>query len=171
MRASCLLAALLMALAHPGGAETCELSFTIRVTQGVGAIRPGDEMAGRADFTTSRSFRQEAGATAHLATGHLTLGDGISGSVWTLITTSRDISADLVGIYARDVTGLSFAGTDFNGPMALTLYGDAGTRPAPVPPLSQSEWDSLSLRRTLTIHAPDGDMLAGDVTELRADCS
>lgn len=165
------LALLLFALPSIGQAQTCTLDFTVVITQGVGDIRPGAELAGQAMFTTEGSFRQEGGSTAHLATGQMALGDSISGPVWTLITTSRDFTADLVGIYAHDVTGFSFAGVVFEGPMALTLYGPPGTRPEPTPPISQAEWDALSLRRVLTLHAHGRDMLAGDVTSLTAACA
>ncbi|QBY01540.1 hypothetical protein E2K80_13075 [Rhodophyticola sp. CCM32] len=152
-------------------AQTCALEFTIEVTRGVGDIPPGTELMGHAEFTTEGSFRQEGGSTAHLATGTMALNDTISGPVWALITTSRDFTSDLVGIYAHHVTGFTFAGSRFDGPMALTLYGTPGTRPEPVPPMTQDEWDSLALRRTFQLHSNNGDMLAGDVTALQADCT
>lgn len=154
----------------PAAALTCTLEFTVEITRGVGDIRPGTQIEGRADFTTQGSFRQEGGSTAHLATGEMRLGESITGPVWTLITTSRDNSADLVGVYAHNVTGFSFAGITFEGPMALTLYGRPGTRPAPTPPVTQEEWDSLTLRRSFQLHAHGRDMLAGDVVNLIADC-
>ncbi|MBF9028921.1 hypothetical protein HKCCE3408_00815 [Rhodobacterales bacterium HKCCE3408] len=159
-----------LALTGPAAAETCRLDFTIEITQGVGDIRPGDMLPGWAEFTTQGSFRQEGGSTAHLATGQMALGEDISGPVWTLIATARNFSADLVGIYAHDVTGFSFAGVDFEGPMALTLFGPPGTRPDAVPPVTQEEWDALDLRRVFVLHAHGLDMLAGDVRELTADC-
>lgn len=157
--------------ALPAAAATCALSFTIEVTQGAGTIRPGTELTGQAEFTTQGSFRQEGGVTAHFATGHMRLGPDIEGPIWTLITTSRSFSTDLVGIYAHEVTGLSTAGIAFEGPMVLALYGAPGTRPEPIPPNAQAEWDALSLRRVLTLHAHGQDMLAGDVTDLTAACS
>lgn len=152
-------------------AQTCRLDFIISITQGVGDIRPGSELSGRAEFTTEGSFRQEGGATAHFATGTMVLEGDITGPVWTLITTSRDFMFDLVGVYAHHVTGFSFAGATFEGPMALTLYGAPGTRPEPIPPVTQAEWDSLTLRRSFQLHSDSGDMLAGDVTTLTATCS
>lgn len=158
-------------LAAPATAQTCTLDFTIEVTQGVGTIRPGTHLPGTASFTTNgRSFRQEAGATGHLAVGSMTIGDGISGPIWTLITTSRGHAADLVGVYARDIEGLSFAGLDYDGPMALTLYGAPGSRTGTAPPTSQAEWDDMDLRRAFTLHAHGADMLAGDVLDLAVDC-
>ncbi|MEJ6390753.1 hypothetical protein [Gymnodinialimonas ulvae] len=163
--------ALLLGLAAPATAQTCTLDFTIEVTQGVGFIAPGTQLPGSAEFTTDgRTFRQEGGTMAHYATGRMSIGDGISGRVWTLIATSRGSAADLIGIYAYDVEGLSFAGQTFDGPMALTLFGEAGTRPTTAPPLTQAEWDDMSLRRSFTLHA-DADMLAGDVVDLTATCS
>ena len=151
-------------------ASSCELEFRIEITRGVGDLRPGDIIAGVADFTTMGEFRQEGGATAHLAQGTMVIDDRIVGPVWTLITTSDNPTAELVGIYAHDVTGFEYAGTVFDGPMALTLYGSSGSRAAPVPPTSQDEWDSLDLRRTFQLHAHGQDMLAGTVVELVADC-
>lgn len=163
--------ALLVCLAAPATAQTCTLDFTIEVTQGVGFIAPGTELVGQAQFVTNgETFRQEGGTMAHYATGNMTLGDGISGRIWTLISTSRGSAADLIGIYAYDVEGLTFAGQSFDGPMALTLFGPAGTRPTTAPPLTQGEWDEMSLRRSFTLHA-DADMLAGDVVDLTATCS
>ena len=107
---------------------------------------------------------------AHYATGQMTIGDGITGRVWTLITTSRGSAADLTGVYAYEVEGLSFAGQDFDGPMALTLFGAPGTRPTTTPPVTQGEWDAMNLRRSFTLHA-DADMLAGDVVDLTATCT
>ncbi len=162
-----------LAFALPGAlhAQTCMLDFTVEITRGVGDIRPGTLLDGQAHFTTQGSFRQEGGSTAHLANGEMALDGTITGPVWTLITTSRDHSADLVGIYAHHVTGFAFAGISFEGPMALTLYGPPGTRPAAVPPVTQEEWDSLTLRRSFQLHAESGDMLAGDVTGLSAECT
>ncbi|MEM1272843.1 MAG: hypothetical protein AAGF88_03445 [Pseudomonadota bacterium] len=162
---------ILMGLPSAGFAAQCALNFRIEVTQGVGIIAPGTELRGSAEFTTGQSMRQEGGVMAHLATGQMTLDDTISGPVWTLITTSRDFTADLVGIYAQDVTGFSFAGVDFGGPMVMTLYGRPGTMAEAIPPRTQAEWDALSLRRVLTLHAHGSDMLSGDITELIAECA
>ena len=158
-------------LAAPATAQTCALDFTVEVTQGVGFIRPGTHLPGSAEYVTSgQTFRQEGGTMAHYATGEMTIGDGITGRIWTLITTSRGSAADLVGVYANDVEGFSFAGADYEGPMALTLFGAPGTRPDTTPPATQPEWDAMNLRRAFTLHA-DGDMLAGDVVDLSIECT
>lgn len=160
-----------LATALPAAAQTCRIDFTVQITQGVGDIRPGAVLTGRASYTpTGRSLRQEGGATAHLAEGRMRLGVGIEGRIWTLITTQRGMAADLVGVYASDVTGLSVAGIAFEGPMALALYGPPGTREAGMPPVTQAEWDRLTLRRAFALHAHGQDMLAGDVTRLSAAC-
>jgi hypothetical protein len=162
---------LLLALPAMAAAQTCRLAFTVEVTQGVGPIQPGARLEGEARYTTlGRSIRQEGGSTAHLATGDMRIGPGIRGSIWTLITTSRGEAADLVGVYARDVSGLSFAGLDYDGPMMLTLFGPAGSRPEAGPPRTQAEWDRMDLRRSFSLHAHGADMLAGDVTALVATC-
>lgn len=166
-----LLIALTLCIASPVAAQTCSLEFTVEVTQGVGFIRPGTQLPGSAEYVTSgETFRQEGGTTAHYATGEMTIGDGITGSIWTLISTSRGSAADLIGVYAHDVEGFSFAGQDFEGPMSLTLFGAPGTRPDTSPPRTQSEWDEMDLRRAFSLHA-DGDMLAGDVVSLLVTCS
>jgi hypothetical protein len=150
--------------------NSCSLSFVIEITQGVGTIRPGAMLSGSANFTTAESYRQEGGSTAHIATGNMSLGTTITGPIWTIITTRRTFAADLVALYARDVTGFDFAGVAFEGPMALTLYGYPGTRLTEAPPQTQIEWDSLTLRRSFQLHASGRDMLAGDITELTANC-
>jgi hypothetical protein len=155
----------------PATAQTCTLDFTIRVTQGVGDIRPDDELQGHAEYTAlGQSFRQEGGTTAWLASGTMTLGSGISGPIWTLMTTSRGPTADLMGIYAHHVEGLTVAGIPFEGPMALTLFGPSGSRPDPSPPTTQEDWDRLDLRRAFSLQAHGHDMLSGEVTELTAMC-
>jgi hypothetical protein len=152
-------------------AMVCDIAFDVQITHGIGPYPPGVELHGTAQFETLRSFRQEGGATAHLATGTMGLDGHITGRLWTLITTSRTIAADLVGLYALDVEGLSFVGQDFRGPMAITLYGDPGSWPHARPPITQEEWDSLTLRRSFQLHAPDSsDMLGGDITSLLATC-
>lgn len=162
---------LLFCLPAPAMALACSLGFSVSVTHGIGPYPPGTVLDGTAEFETHRSFRQEGGATAHLATGTMTLEGQITGRLWTLITTSRTVAADLVGLYALDVEGLSFIGQDFRGPMAITLYGDPGSWPHARPPISQAEWDSLDLRRVFQLHAPDSsDMLGGDITALVAEC-
>jgi hypothetical protein len=169
-----LLPALTLLLVVPAmsAAQTCTLDFTVRVTQGVGAIEPGDTLTGEATYTAlGRSFRQEGGSTAHLASGEMTLGDGIRGPIWTLIITSQGPSADLVGVYAHHVEGLDVAGVAFEGPMALTLFGPPGSRPDPAPPTAQEDWDRLDLRRAFSLHAHGADMLAGDVTALQVTCT
>jgi len=163
----------LVMLMTPAAAQalSCSLTFSVIVTHGIGPHPPGTELRGTAQFETHDSFRQEGGATAHLATGTMTLDGQIAGRLWTLITTSRTVAADLVGLYAVDVEGLSFVGQDFRGPMAITLYGDPGSWPHDRPPITQSEWDSLDLRRVFQLHAPDSsDMLGGDIVDLRATC-
>ena len=154
-------------------AQSCTLEFTIAVTQGVGTIRPGDELNGRANFAIEgRSFRQEGGSTAHLASGEMSLGDGISGPIWTLIITSQGPSSDLIGVYAHNVQGLSVAGIAFEGPMALTLFGPSGSRPDPAPPTRQEDWDRMDLRRAFSLQAPTGrDILTGDVTDVLVNCT
>jgi hypothetical protein len=166
-----ILVATALCVATPAAAQTCTINFTIEITQGVGFIRPGTHLPGTAEYVTSgQTFRQEGGTTAHYADGHMTIGDGITGPIWTLITTSRGHAADLVGVYAHHVEGLSFAGQDYEGPMALTLFGAPGTRPTNAAPTTQAEWDAMDVRRAFSLHA-DGDMLAGDVLDLTAQCS
>lgn len=154
-----------------GAAQSCALEFTIEVIQGVGQIRPGTELQGRADYTASgQSFRQEGGSTGHLASGHMQLGDDISGAIWTLITTSRGPAADLVGVYAHRVEGLNVAGVKFEGPMVLSLFGPSGSRPTGTPPTTQEDWDRMNLRRSFALHANGADMLQGEVTDLTVEC-
>lgn len=165
------LCAFTMALAGPAVSQTCTLNFTIVVTQGVGSIAPGAHLTGRAEYTRlGQSYRQEAGSTAHLASGVMSLGDSISGPIWTLVTTSRRNAADLVGVYAHHVSGLTVAGVSFEGPMALTLFGAPGTRADNEPPTLQADWDALTLRRAFSLHAHGTDMLAGDVLDLTVAC-
>lgn len=166
-----ILTLLTLCLASPASALTCSLDFAVEVTQGVGFIRPGTHLPGSAEFVFSGdTFRQEGGSTAHLADGSMTIGDGISGPIWTLITTSRGNAADLIGVYAHHVEGFSFAGLQYEGPMALTLFGPPGTRPSAAPPTTQAEWDEMDVRRAFSLHA-DGDMLAGDVVHLTVACN
>lgn len=169
--AALLLTALLGTLASRAPAQTCTLDFTVEVTQGVGTIRPGTRLDGHAVYTRlDRSFRQEGGSTAHLVSGEMTLGDRISGQIWTLVTTSRGNAADLIGVYAHHVSGLNVAGIAFEGPMALTLFGAPGTRTDTEPPTAQADWDAMALRRAFTLHARGSDMLAGDVLDLLVAC-
>jgi hypothetical protein len=164
---------LLLSLTLPGVAvaQTCTLDFTIRVTQGVGSIRPDSELHGHAEYSLlGRSLEQEGGTTAWFATGEMRLGEEISGPIWTVLTTSGGPTADLMGVYARDVRGLSVAGIAFEGPMALTLFGRAGALDGPEPPTEQAEWDRLDLRRAFSLQAHGYDMLSGDVVELRISC-
>lgn len=151
---------------------TCDITFTVDVTQGVPAFPPGAQLAGRASFSTlGGKVQQEGGTTAHLASGEMIVGERISGPIWTIIVTSKGSAADLVGVYANEVSGLTVAGVEFAGPMMLTLFGRPGTRPEAEPPTSQEDWDKLDLRRTFSIQAPQGrDMLAGDVSDLRVNC-
>lgn len=167
-----LLAATLITGPSQAAAQTCELTFTVTLTQGAGPLRPGTELDGQATFTPiGESFRQEGGSTAHLASGEMRLGEGISGQVWTLIITSEGPAADLVGVYANQVEGLSVAGIDFSGPMALTLFGPSGSRPDPNPPTEQEDWDRMDLRRAFSLQAPTGrDILTGDVAEVVVAC-
>lgn len=161
-----------LTLPRMAGAQTCTLDFTVEVTQGVGTILPGTRLPGHAQFTPSgRTIHQEGGSTGHLAVGRMSIGDGISGPIWTLITTSRGAVADLIGVYARDVQGLSYGGLDYEGPMALTLFGPPGAREVTAPPTTQADWDEMNLRRAFTLHAHGADMLAGNVLDLTATCS
>lgn len=165
------LISLLLCLPQAAAALSCAIEFDVVVTQGIGPYPPGTTLTGEARFDTLRTFRQEGGATGHLATGSMVLDGHIAGRLWTLITTRRTHSADLVGIYAVDVEGLSFAGQEFTGPMAITLYGDPGSWTHDRPPITQQEWDSLDLRRVFILHASNSrDMLGGDVTRLTATC-
>lgn len=151
-------------------AATCEIAFRFEVTQGVGLIRPGTEISGNADFSTGGSLRQEGGAVGHFASGEMTLQDGITGRVWTMITASRDHAPDFVGVYATDVTGFSFAGVEFTR-LKLLLFGQPGAIGTPEPPSTQTGWDALTTRRTVILESDDGsDMLSGDITQLTANC-
>jgi hypothetical protein len=154
-------------------AHSCHLAFTIDITHGVPAYPPGSRLDGRASFTTlGDRIRQEGGTTAHLAAGEMVLGERISGPIWTLIVTSRGGAADLVGVHANNVRGLTVAGVEFGGPMVLTLYGRPGARPEPAVPTTQEAWDRLDLRQSFSLQAPKGrDMLAGDVSDLSVTCN
>lgn len=152
-------------------AATCHIDFAITVTQGVGTIRPGAGLTGTADFTaTGTSFRGEGGATVHLATGEMRLGGDVTGEIWALVTTSQGAVADLVGVQARNVRGLSFAGIGYRGPMTISLYGRPGSRPDTAMPTTQTDWDAMDLRRSFALHAQGYDRLAGDITALTVTC-
>jgi antitoxin (DNA-binding transcriptional repressor) of toxin-antitoxin stability system len=172
VRASCLIALALLALPAPLAAQACRLSFAIDVTQGVGPTRPGDRLAGTAAFAaTGESFRGEGGAVVHMAAGEMTLGPGITGEIWALVTTSGNPVADLVAVHARNVRGMEFAGVAYRGPMTISLYGRPGSLPAPVLPTAQAGWDAMDLRRSFALHAQGYDRLAGDIAALTADCT
>lgn len=152
-------------------AQSCTLDFALTVTQGVGATRPGETLTGTARFaTTDRSFRGEGGAAVHLATGEMRLGPTIRGEIWALVTTSNGAAADLIGVHARNVVGMSFAGLVYAGPMTLNLYGPSGSLPAPVLPTAQAAWDAMDLNRHFALHAQGYDRLAGDITALTVTC-
>ncbi len=163
--------ATLSALPDGVRAQSCAIGFDITVTQGVGAIRPGARMTGMADFTLhERALPAEAGNTVYLATGAMRLGAEITGQVWALVTTSNGAVADLIGLYARDVQGLTFAGLAYAGPMMITLYGPPGSRPDSAPPITQPDWDAMATSRRFALHAQGYDRLAGDVTALTVSC-
>lgn len=165
----CMLACLVMPAA--AGAQSCEIGFSITVTQGVGTVRPGESLSGSADFaTTGESFRGEGGAHVHIARGEMRLGDDIRGEIWALVTTSGNPVADLVAVHARNVTGMDFAGIAYLGPMTLSLYGRPGSLPAAIVPTDQPAWDAMDLRRSFALHAQGYDRLAGDITELTLAC-
>ena len=156
------------ALAQP---VACDLTFDLVVTQGIGPYPPDTALTVTAQFETVRSFRQEGGATGHLATGTMVLDGDIAGRLWSVITTSRDQAANLIGLYAVDVEGLTFVGQEYRGPMTVTLYGEAGMWPYERPPITQEEWDSFNLRRSFLLHSIESrDWLAGDITSLTAAC-
>ncbi|MGP1357437.1 hypothetical protein [Roseicyclus sp.] len=170
--ATVFLASLWFAMPASAQVMTCRLDFEVVVTQGVGEILNGDRLAGTAEFqTTGRTLPQEGDGAAWFATGEMRLGPDIAGTIWMVVTAAGGPTADLIGIYAEDVEGLSFAGIDFEGPMALTLYGRAGTLDGPVPPMRQEAWDRLDLRRAFTLAAHGYDMLTGSVAELRVECA
>lgn len=152
-------------------AQSCSLQFTVVVTQGVGFIAPGSELHATAEYTlTGETLPQESGAVAWLASGEMRLGDDIAGPIWTIMAQSGGPTADLMGVYANRIEGLSFAGVDFTGPMALTLFGRVGTLDTSEPPTEQAVWDSLDLRRAFALHSTGNDMLAGDVTGVTVNC-
>lgn len=157
----------------PGAAfaQSCTLDFTIEITRGIGTYPPGTRLPGHAQFVIHDTVPQENEGTGHLATGEMVLDGTITGRIWALITTTGSPTADLVGIYADEVEGLTFLDQPYRGPMSLTLYGHSGTWPHDRPPLTQAEWDSLTLRRSFQLHAPEIlDMLGGRVTALTANC-
>lgn len=164
---------LLTVLPAPAPAQSlsCNLTFELEVTQGIGPYPPGTPLTVAAEFETLRSFRQEGGATAHLTSGTMVLDGDISGRLWSLISTSRDQAANLIGLYAVDVEGLTFVGQEYRGPMTITLYGEAGQWPYARPPITQAEWDSFNLRRSFLLHSIESrDWLAGDITAVVAAC-
>lgn len=153
-------------------AQTCHLDFAVTVTQGVGEIRPGARLEGAARFSvTGRRIPGENGATVHLATGEMTLGDGIRGEVWALVTTAGNPVADLIAVHARDSEGMSFAGVAYRGPMVISLYGRPGSLSSPTLPTAQADWDAMALRRTFALHAQGHDRLGGDIAALSVSCA
>jgi len=166
-----IMVALSFLIAAPAMARTCSIDFTVEVTQGVGFIAPGTLIPAHASFSTDgRFFPQEGGSTGHMANGSMLLGDEIIGEIWAVMTTSNGSASDMVGVFARDVEGFSFAGVRYEGPMSLTLFGLPGTRPETDPPMTQEEWDALDLRRAFSLQAHGTDMLAGNVLDLVANC-
>jgi hypothetical protein len=157
--------------AAPAAAQECRLDFTVEVTQGAGDIRPGRILSGQATFqTTGEDFRGEAGITVHRATGEMTIGAGIRGDLWALVTTSGNPVADLLAVHARNVEGFTVAGLRYAGPMTITLYARPGSLPDATVPTEQAAWDAMDLRRRFALHAQGYDRVAGDVTGLGVDC-
>lgn len=152
-------------------AMSCALDFAFTVTQGAGTIRPGTPMTGSARFTTTgQSLAAGGGSLAHIATGEMRVGPDIRGQVWAIITTSGNPVADLLAVHARDVTGMTFAGLAYRGPMTLNLYGRPGTLPAPIIPTDPALWAAMDLRRSFALHAYGYDRLAGAITTLSVTC-
>jgi hypothetical protein len=153
-------------------AQICHLDFAVTVTQGVGEIRPDARLEGAAEFAaTGRSIPGENGTTVHLVTGEMTLGDGIRGEVWALVTTAGNPVADLIAVHARDVEGMSFAGLAYRGPMTISLYGRPGSLSSPALPTAQADWDAMDLRRSFALHAQGYDRLGGDIAALSVSCA
>lgn len=171
MRIALLVLALSLLPAMPAVALRCTVDFSFVVTQGAGTIRPGQEIAGSAEFAaTGQSFAAEGGAKVHMARGEMRLGAAIHGEIWAVITTSGNPVADLLAVHARNVTGMRFAGLAYRGPMTLNLYGRPGTLPAPVIPADPALWAAMALRRSFALHAYGYDRLAGDITALSVAC-
>ncbi len=152
-------------------AQTCGISFEVVVTHGIGPYPPGTIIPGDAQFEIRHSMRQDPGSTAHLSEGHMTIDGDISGRLWTVVSTSQSQNADLVGLYAMDVEGLSYVGTEFRGPMSITLFGEPSSWDYDRPPLTQEEWDVFSTRRSFHLSAaPWNDSLSGEVTAFDVEC-
>ena len=135
-------------------------------------IRPGARLAGQARFaTTDQSFRGEGGARVHIVDGQMRIGDTIRGEIWAVITTAGNPVADLLGVQARNVTGMNFAGLGYRGPMTLNLYGRPGSLPAPTIPTDPAVWAAMDLRRGFALHAYGFERIAGDVTALAVTCA
>jgi hypothetical protein len=164
--------ACLIVFAPPAMAMGCALDFTLAVTQGAGTIRPGAQLAGHARFaTTGQSFGGEGGARVHIVQGEMRIADTIRGEIWAVITTAGNPVADLLGVQARNVTGMDFAGLAYRGPMTLNLYGRPGSLPAPTIPTDPAIWAAMDLRRSFALHAYGFDRIAGDVTALTVTCA
>lgn len=149
----------------------CALDFAFAVTQGAGTIRPGALLTGTARFaTTGQSFAAEGGARVHMVQGEMRIGPDITGEIWAVITTAGNPVADLLGIHARNVTGMNFAGLAYRGPMTLNLYGRPGTLRAPAIPTDPAQWAAMDLRRSFALHAYGYDRLAGAITTLSVAC-
>ena len=165
------LLACLLCSAPPATAMGCTADFTITVTQAVATIRPGDQISGRATFTTtSQSHAGEGGARVHLARGEMRLGRDISGEIWAIITTAGNPVADALSVQARNVTGLDFGGIAYQGPMMISLYGRPGTLTAPTIHIEPDLWAAMDLRRSFALHAYGHNRLAGDITMFQISC-
>ena len=171
MRVAIILLACLLCAAPPARAMVCALDFAFTVTQGAGTIRPGGLLTGTARFaTTGQSFAAEGGARVHMVQGEMRIGPDITGEIWAVITTAGNPVADLLGIHARNVTGMNFAGLAYRGPMTLNLYGRPGTLRAPAIPTDPAQWAAMDLRRSFALHAYGYDRLAGAITTLGVAC-
>jgi hypothetical protein len=153
-------------------AQTCDLAFTVILTQGAGPLRPGDELEGEATFTAiGESFRQEGGSTAHLASGEMRIGDTDLGAY---LDAHHHVRGAVLRPHRRlcpPCRGLSVAGIDFSGPMALTLFGPSGSRPDPNPPTRRRTGTAWTCAAPSRFQAPEGrDILTGDVTEVLVNC-
>ncbi|WP_439137627.1 hypothetical protein [Roseicyclus sp.] len=171
MRLAIIMLACLLCAAPPAKAMICTVDFAFSVTQGAGTIRPAERLSGTARFTTTgRSFAAEGGARVHMARGEMRIGHDIRGEIWAVITTAGNPVADLLGIHARNVTGMNFAGLAYRGPMTLNLYGRPGTLPAPEIPTDPAIWSAMDLRRSFALHAYGYDRLAGEIAALDVAC-
>jgi hypothetical protein len=156
--------------------QTCTLTFDVIAGNALGTINPGEQLAGKIEFSTTKSWLQDKETLSYFSDGKVSVTHpdkgSVQGHVRVVHVVRTPYTADYISIDANLAKGNLGGEKSYEDPMLITFYSPPGTLSTSELPRTTAEWNRLSKRRFFQVHTPDAmSTFYGDFNNVTGQCS